>query len=1093
MLKKSNELKKSIVWVVILCLVAQFIFQSFLPVTVKAGSIFDLSPVYEVDGITLDGTKEGVIDLSTQVDKLVQLRQGTIHARFRINDLNPSKDTGLMTLFSLSNSKVENTYVSFYVNPISKKVGYELKNNGVSINSVTGSADLNNHDWHTVSYVFQEDPSLQMIYFDGELVQTSTKGSFLSSLTDGIDTGRIGNLSRAGKGDHTWAMNGDIDFLNVFSNIYQEEEIKELHKATVNLITEPTPPEGVYKSDTINLFEQGYEGSNSYRIPSLLTASGSVVIAAIDKRNTNASDWNNIDTVIRRSFDSGNTWEDSQVLIDLPEVKGTNGDAAFTIDPSMVQDKTTGRIFMLIDMFSESYGLARTDLLETGSGWKEVNNRKYFILRDYKTVANTGTPSKTYTTEYLLDVNTGTIYDSLGTTKTDYTVPKFSGEGGGDIFKGSQPAGNIFLFSGEDAGELKAVRTSYLWMVYSDDLGATWSNPIDLSSQVKKEWMLFIGTGPGVGIQIENGEHKGRLVFPVYHTNINTGGSQASAVIYSDDHGATWKLGDSPVRLDGFDPENMNDSSKILTENQVVEVGTKGTLKMFCRNRSGKVKIATSEDGGMTWNAIYKEEGLIDPYCQSSIIKYLELIEGKQAFIFSNPADSTRNNGAIKIGLYEELTDTFQWKYERLLHPGGYQYSSLAVLPNGNIGILYEGDAPNIKYTSFNKEWVMAGNPIPVPMAAPVITKVTMSKIGEDLTFVVDFDQYIIKMGTPVLKFMLNSSEKMGEYVSGNGTKQFTFQYKLNNAERGDIIVTNVGAAKGSSIGNRNNDMPHDVSFKFTTEISNGSGGSSNGSSSGSSSDNADKKEPVDPWDKAISEIENGTDKVISVAVDGAVKIPNQLFWDLSKKDGILKINGMDYTWTIEGKNIQYISMSSVDLTVTNSREAIIKEILTDAKVSSSNMIKEIAIKETENWGFKGELSVKIGSEYEDKKLYVTWYNPKTKQLESVKTVTPSKDQLVTIPCSKGGTYVITAINPILKPTMVKNNKIVVGKPVKLNSKNVLKNARVTYVSSKPSVAAVTKKGTIKGLKKGSTVITSKVVQNGKTYTFKTIYKVSAK
>lgn len=180
-------------------------------------------------------------------------------------------------------------------------------------------------------------------------------------------------------------------------------------------------------------------------------------------------------------------------------------------------------------------------------------------------------------------------------------------------------------------------------------------------------------------------------------------------------------------------------------------------------------------------------------------------------------------------------------------------------------------------------------------------------------------------------------------------------------------------------------------------------------------------------------------------------------------------------------------------MTVTNSREPIIKEILTDVKVSSSNMVKEIAIKETENWGFKGELSVEIGSEYKDKKLYVTWYNPKTKQLESVKTVTPSKDQLVTIPCSKGGTYVITAINPILKPTMVKNNKIVVGKPVKLNSKNVLKNARVTYVSSKPSVAAVTKKGTIKGLKKGSTVITSKVVQNGKTYTFKTIYKVSAK
>ena len=42
--------------------------------------------------------------------------------------------------------------------------------------------------------------------------------------------------------------------------------------------------------------------------------------------------------------------------------------------------------------------------------------------------------------------------------------------------------------------------TQYLWLYYSDDDGKTWSNPIDITPQVKADWMIFLGTGPGVGI-----------------------------------------------------------------------------------------------------------------------------------------------------------------------------------------------------------------------------------------------------------------------------------------------------------------------------------------------------------------------------------------------------------------------------------------------------------------------------------------------------------------------------------------------------------------------------------------------------------------
>lgn len=57
----------------------------------------------------------------------------------------------------------------------------------------------------------------------------------------------------------------------------------------------------------------------------------------------------------------------------------------------------------------------------------------------------------------------------------------------------------------------------------------------------KEDWMVFLGTGPGAGIQLQDGN----LVFPVYSANTNVGASQSSAVIISEDHGETWKLGDS--------------------------------------------------------------------------------------------------------------------------------------------------------------------------------------------------------------------------------------------------------------------------------------------------------------------------------------------------------------------------------------------------------------------------------------------------------------------------------------------------------------------------------------------------------------------
>lgn len=932
--------RKSIIWAVILCFLAQIVIQPSV-ITAKAENTRAGATVYERNGISLDRSIEKTVDLSAMKGQINSLKQGSIHARFRLSDIDTSKEAGLRTLFSISNSEADATYAAFYVN-VSGTVGYEIRNAETTISSGSASADIKNLNWHTVSYVFSESPASNQIYFDGELIFEGINSTFLSGMTDNVNTARIGSLARNNKRNNIWCFNGDIDSFSILNTPISEEEIKELHASTKDTKAVYLA-EGAAKTETVNLYKGGYDNSNSYRIPSLLTLSDKkTVIAAIDKRHYDGSDWYNIDTVIRRSEDNGKTWGDSQVLINLPEVSPGAKEAAFNIDASMLEDKTTGEVFLLVDMFPESLGLVSGNgVLETGSGWKTVNNKEYFILGDYPTVPTINTPS-VRTKDYLLDMATGIVYEPDGATPTVYTVPDF---GSGQLLKNGEPAGNIFLYSDNgNAGELKAVRTSYLWLISSKDKGLTWSKPVDITGQVKEEWMKFIGTGPGVGIQIETGAQKGRLVFPVYYTNANIGGSQCSAIIYSDDNGKTWQTGESPIKLLDLDPKSMNDSSKIITESQVVEItpaagmeNANTMLKLFCRNRSGKVMVATSNDGGATWSKIAVDELLPDPYCQMSIVKYPELIEGKQAFIFSNPATAGRNDGTIRLGLYDPQTDTFDWKYSKLLHPGRFQYSSVTVLGDNTIGILYEGDAPFIRYTSFNLDWIMKPDII-VPMGTPEIKNITLKTVDKTAIFYVDFNHSIMTVGEPVLNMKLDNSLKTAKYVSGSGTTQLVFEYKMNASDKGTLTINGVFGPNGS-IENRNNLLPvipENTSYIFKNFSYNSDVGEApNGGAV------APPVKPTEPEKPQVPQVSDKSDLVTTGAsskITTAVKKSDGFFYSADGKkitNAIVKTeNGVKYILNKDGS--KYVSSI---VTTADNKKFIVDEngIIVTGKIVVTN------------------------------------------------------------------------------------------------------------------------------------------------------------
>jgi sialidase-1 len=218
------------------------------------------------------------------------------------------------------------------------------------------------------------------------------------------------------------------------------------------------------------------------------------------------------------------------------------------------------------------------------------------------------------------------------------------------------------------AGTSKGSRT--VWLLRSDDHGATWSAPREITRTTKRDDWTWYATGPGAGIELRVGEHRGRLVIPCDHIEQQSK-RYYSHVIYSDDRGATWQLG-------GRSPDDQ------VNECEVVELSD-GRLLLNMRNydRSQRTRQqAISRDGGRTWTEQRHVPELVEPICQASIRR---LADG--VLMFSNPASRT---GRQRMTLRLSFDDGRTWPVSSLLDPGPSAYSCLQPTRQGGVICLYE-------------------------------------------------------------------------------------------------------------------------------------------------------------------------------------------------------------------------------------------------------------------------------------------------------------------------------------------------------------------------------------------------------------------
>ena len=143
---------------------------------------------------------------------------------------------------------------------------------------------------------------------------------------------------------------------------------------TVAQSDEPKLAEGL--TEVHDLFNTSMNpGVSCYRIPAIVTTTNGDLVVAIDERVPSCNDLRgsgDINIVIRRSQDHGQSWSEIEKIVDFPEGKSAS-------DPSMIVDQVTSEIFLFYNFMDlekepDIYYLHVIKSSDHGKSWSEAED-----------------------------------------------------------------------------------------------------------------------------------------------------------------------------------------------------------------------------------------------------------------------------------------------------------------------------------------------------------------------------------------------------------------------------------------------------------------------------------------------------------------------------------------------------------------------------------------------------------------------------------------------------------------------------------------------------------------------------------------------
>lgn len=259
--------------------------------------------------------------------------------------------------------------------------------------------------------------------------------------------------------------------------------------------------------------------------------------------------------------------------------------------------------------------------------------------------------------------------------------------------------------------EVPCDRTPHLQ--YSDDDGATWSAPRDLTAAVRPpQWNSWYATGPLHGIQLTRGRHAGRLVFGInsesYADNRVT--ANHAALVHSDDGGATWKVGalDTwPLAADGTFRQKPSEMALLERSDGSVYVNGREQDGTDLGHRTA----AVSRDGGNSFAAPFRAlPDLYTPMVQGSALRLAHPHTGRSRTLFAAPADPDRRRTMTIRSSWDEGRTWESVDRGARVTTDWSGYSDLVAVSDDVTGLMYEGGAADardeIRFARFTEDWL---------------------------------------------------------------------------------------------------------------------------------------------------------------------------------------------------------------------------------------------------------------------------------------------------------------------------------------------------------------------------------------------------
>ena len=252
-----------------------------------------------------------------------------------------------------------------------------------------------------------------------------------------------------------------------------------------------------------------------------------------------------------------------------------------------------------------------------------------------------------------------------------------------------------------------AAHNQVIWVRSSTNSGTTWSDrrqiikPVGPPDSPDGLYWRSGEPGPGNGIQLRwqqgrNAALNGRLLIPAKRSGSSTPTGSVSSrpfVYYSDDHGATWHVGNVTSGPDA-------------NEDDLVEL-TDGQVLLDARQNGGSYRRRhLSDDAGVNWGPDLGDDVVITPVA-CSVDRYSARRDGddRNRILFSGPAGNPIGSGSNRnnLAVWTSYDEGRSFINPVQINSGAAAYSVVRTLPNGDIGVFVEtAGYGKIEYFGFN-------------------------------------------------------------------------------------------------------------------------------------------------------------------------------------------------------------------------------------------------------------------------------------------------------------------------------------------------------------------------------------------------------